>query len=154
MHAAGFCLGTNQAHTHVQLALSCQQSLLKVQHRLRFTMQHVCGHTGNLGNECADHTAALGALHVGRITLLILLPVLERSMSLSASQHQKRRWLFVLHQVLLCPNLACITSLVIVSRSVHQRSPLQGSWLKVTLCHGMVRPVCFYNLEFCRHQRA
>ena len=25
-------------------------------------MQHVCGHTGNLGNECADHAAALGAL--------------------------------------------------------------------------------------------
>ena len=23
-------------------------------------MQHVCGHTGNLGNECADHAAALG----------------------------------------------------------------------------------------------
>ena len=25
-------------------------------------MQHVYGHTGNLGNECADHAAALGAL--------------------------------------------------------------------------------------------
>ena len=23
-------------------------------------MQHVYGHTGNLGNECADHAAALG----------------------------------------------------------------------------------------------
>ena len=31
----------------------------KVQHRLRFTMQHVYGHTGNMG---ADHAAALGAL--------------------------------------------------------------------------------------------
>ena len=30
MHAAGVCLDTNQAHTHVHLALSCQQSLLKV----------------------------------------------------------------------------------------------------------------------------
>ena len=47
-HAAGVCSGTIQARTHVQLALSYQQSLLKVQHRLRFTMQHVCGHTGNL----------------------------------------------------------------------------------------------------------
>ena len=61
-HAAGICLGTIQARTHVQLALSCQQSLLKVQHRLRFTMQHVYGHAGNLGNECADHAVALGAL--------------------------------------------------------------------------------------------
>ena len=25
-------------------------------------MQHVYGHTGNLGNECADHAAALGSL--------------------------------------------------------------------------------------------
>ena len=25
-------------------------------------MQHVYGHTGNLGNECADHAAALGTL--------------------------------------------------------------------------------------------
>ena len=31
-----------------------------VQRRLRLTMRHVCGHTGNLGNECADHAAALG----------------------------------------------------------------------------------------------
>ena len=25
-------------------------------------MQHVYGHSGNLGNECADHAAALGTL--------------------------------------------------------------------------------------------
>ena len=31
-----------------------------VQHRLRLTMQYVYGHTGNLGDECADHAAALG----------------------------------------------------------------------------------------------
>ena len=30
-HAAGVCLGTIQARTHVQLALACQQSMLKVQ---------------------------------------------------------------------------------------------------------------------------
>ena len=59
-HAAGVCLGTIQARTHVQLALACQQSMLKVQHRLRLTVQHVYGHTWNLGNECADHAAALG----------------------------------------------------------------------------------------------
>ena len=60
MHAAGICLGTIQARTHVQLALACQQSMIRVQHRLRLTMQHVYGHSGNLGNECADHAAALG----------------------------------------------------------------------------------------------
>ena len=60
MHAAGICLGTIQARTHVQLALACQQSMIHVQHRLRLTMQHVYGHSGNLGNECADHAAAFG----------------------------------------------------------------------------------------------
>ena len=59
-HAAGVCLGTIQARPHVQLALSCQQSLLEVQHRLRFTMQHVYGHAGYL--LCQDHAAAFGAL--------------------------------------------------------------------------------------------
>ena len=59
-HAAGVRLGTIQARTHVQLALACQQSMLSVQHKLRLTKQHVYGHTGNLGNECADHAAALG----------------------------------------------------------------------------------------------
>ena len=59
-HAAGVCLGTVQARTHVQLALSCQRSMICAQHRPRLTMQHVHGHTGNLGNECADHAAALG----------------------------------------------------------------------------------------------
>ena len=40
-HAAGVCLGTIHARTHVQLALACQQSMLNVQQRLRSTMQHV-----------------------------------------------------------------------------------------------------------------
>ena len=60
--AAGNWLGTMRAHTHVQLALACQQSILKVQQRLLLTTLHVYGHTGNLGNERADHAAALGAL--------------------------------------------------------------------------------------------
>ena len=60
MHAAGICLGTIQARTHVQPALACQQSLIHAQRRLRLTMQHVYGHGGNLGNECADYAAALG----------------------------------------------------------------------------------------------
>ena len=53
---------TIQARTHVQLALACQQLMQSVQQRLRLTMQHVHGHAGNLGNECADHAAALGSL--------------------------------------------------------------------------------------------
>ena len=52
-HAAGICYGTTHVRTHVQ------QSMLKVQYRLRLTMQHVYG--WNLGNECAHHAAALGA---------------------------------------------------------------------------------------------
>ena len=60
-HAAGVCLGTTHARSHVQLGLSCQQLLLKVQRRLRSTLQPVYSHAGNLGNECADHAAALGA---------------------------------------------------------------------------------------------
>ena len=53
-------LGTIQARTHVQLALACQQSMIRAQHMLRLTMQYVKGHGENLGNECADHAAALG----------------------------------------------------------------------------------------------
>ena len=60
MHAAGICLGTIHARTHVQLAPACQQSLIHAQRRLRLTMQHVYGQCGNLGNERADHAAALG----------------------------------------------------------------------------------------------
>ena len=45
---------------HVALALACQRSMIFAQHKLRVTMQHVYGHSGNLGNECADHATALG----------------------------------------------------------------------------------------------
>ena len=62
LYAAGLCLGTIQARTHVQLALACQRSLILAQRKLRLTMQHVYGHSGNLGSECADHAAALGTL--------------------------------------------------------------------------------------------
>ena len=69
-HAAGVCMGTIQARTHVQLALTCQQSMICAQHRLQLTMQHVYGHTGNLGNECADHAAALGHSDLPLATML------------------------------------------------------------------------------------
>ena len=125
-HAAGVCLGTIQARTHVQLALACQRSMLKVQYRLRFTMQHVYGHTGNLGHECADHAAALGAL--GLVSSHNLCPrwthhsfdtaacfascndigdVTEklhdiRTAMTSMSQDQNGRKRFVPHRVLFC----------------------------------------------------
>ena len=62
LHAAGICLGTIQARTHLQLALACQQSMIFAQRKLRLTMQHVYVHSGNLGNDCADHAAALVTL--------------------------------------------------------------------------------------------
>ena len=61
-HAAGVCLGTIQARTHVQLAPACQRSMLCAQHWPRLAMQHVYGDAGNLDDECADHAAALGSL--------------------------------------------------------------------------------------------
>ena len=44
----------------MQLTLACQQSMIRVQHTLRFTMQDVYDHSENSCNECADHAAALG----------------------------------------------------------------------------------------------
>ena len=52
--------GHDPGSAHVQLALACQRSMMFAQRKLRLTMQHVYGHSGNLGNECADHAAALG----------------------------------------------------------------------------------------------
>ena len=37
LHAAGLCLGTIQARTHVQLALACQRSMILAQRKLRRT---------------------------------------------------------------------------------------------------------------------
>ena len=55
-HAAGLCLGTIQARTHVQLALAWQRSTLHVQHMLRLDMQNTCAAIqGIWENECADH---------------------------------------------------------------------------------------------------
>ena len=36
--------------------------MIFAQRKLRLTMQHVYGHSGNLGNECAGHAAAPGTL--------------------------------------------------------------------------------------------
>ena len=50
--------------------------MLKVQHRIRFTMQHVYNDAENLGNECADVAAALSVFglesnHTSGASLLI-----------------------------------------------------------------------------------
>ena len=34
--------------------------MIRAQHRLRLSMQHECGESGNMGNECAHRAAALG----------------------------------------------------------------------------------------------
>ena len=47
-------------HNPSSYTLARQQSLIRAQRRLRLTMQHVYGHSGKLGNECADHAAAFG----------------------------------------------------------------------------------------------
>ena len=41
LHAAGLCMGTIQARTHVQLALACQRFMILAQRKLRLTTQHV-----------------------------------------------------------------------------------------------------------------
>ena len=55
--------GHDPSLTHMQVALACQRSMICAQHRLRLTVQHVYGDTGNLGNECAGHAAGLVTSH-------------------------------------------------------------------------------------------
>ena len=63
-HPASICLATVQTRANVSVGLTCQRLLLKIQLRMRFTMQHIYSHAQNLGNECADHAAALGAFGI------------------------------------------------------------------------------------------
>ena len=73
MHAARICLGTVQARTHVQLTLACEQSMIRAQHRLRFTMQHVYVHGGIWSNQCADPAAALGTFGLPPVGFILIL---------------------------------------------------------------------------------
>ena len=59
-HAADVCLGSVQSRTNVRLKLTSQLPL-QVQLRSRLTLRHIHSHGGNVGNERADHAAALGA---------------------------------------------------------------------------------------------
>ena len=59
-HAAKICMGMIQSRTNVLVGLTSQR-LLQAQLRLRITMQHIYSHGQNVGNECADHAAALGS---------------------------------------------------------------------------------------------
>ena len=42
--------------------MTSQQLLLQSQLRIRLTPRHIYSHEENVGSECADHAAALGAL--------------------------------------------------------------------------------------------
>ena len=112
--AAGNWLGTMRAHTHVQLALACQQTILKV--------QHVYGQQGIWEMNVLIMSLRLGhsvfyqvitSLHVGHITLLVPLHALLPATTLVMSWRNcmtlelKRRLnnssgvsAFVLHRVL------------------------------------------------------
>ena len=46
----------------VQWPVMSSRVSLMILNALRLAMQHVYGHGGNPGNECADHAAALGSL--------------------------------------------------------------------------------------------
>ena len=59
-HAASICLGTVESRANVHLGLTCQRLLLQIHLTSRFTVQRIYSHAQNLGNECADHAAALG----------------------------------------------------------------------------------------------
>ena len=173
-HAAGVCLGTIHARTHVQLGLSCQQLLLNVQHRLRFTMQHVHSHAENLGNECSDHAAALGAFGLvsnhnfstrwaypsfdSNLCYAIchnLGDVLEKLRDIRTDVYQlpstRPGVRAGFHAVLRYVSLACTTFLLVVPRSFAWLNLLQFALLKIILCNGTVRRfVCFYRVEPCR----
>ena len=64
LHAAGFFLARSKRvhmyNWHSRVKDPCHDSCTTA--KLRFTMQHADGPSGNLGNECADHAAALGTL--------------------------------------------------------------------------------------------
>ena len=73
--------------------------MIRVQHRQRLTMQHVHGHSGNLGNECADHAAALGCIRHnfdapecfdGRHSISETLERLQHIRTNTATSHQDR----------------------------------------------------------------
>ena len=129
-HAAGVCLGTIQARTHVQLALACQQSMIYAQHRPRLTMQHVYGHGGNLGNECADHAAALGTF------------------GLTSSHNLATRWIHNNFDASVCFD-GCITS----PRSWHDCNVLelmQRHYLKIGVSVVFTIGIIVFPVHFTR----
>ena len=104
-HAAGSCLGTIQARTHVQLALACQQSLLKVQHMLVLPCNMCTFIQGSwelnvqimlLRLAPLVWCQVLTSLHVGHIILLIpsqfLLPAATVVISWRNCVTSEQRW--------------------------------------------------------------
>ena len=163
-HAPGVSLGTIQARTHVQLALACQRSMLCAQHRLRLTMQHVYGHTGNLGSECADHAAALGSLGLissrnvdtrwfhhnfdtsacchGCNNISEILERLHRTGTEATSQPQDGSQCCVHHRV-LCVSHTRICVIGDFALSLFSRAPT----LLIRKGNGKPNFVCFYRVE-------
>ena len=61
-HAANFWLGTVPSRTNVRFGMTSPLLLLQVQLRARITLRHMFSHGANVGNDCADRAAALGAV--------------------------------------------------------------------------------------------
>ena len=55
--------GTLQSRANVPLGLTSQRLLPQVRLKLRITVQHVCSHAQNLGNECAGIRCRLNSEH-------------------------------------------------------------------------------------------
>ena len=142
-HAAGVCLGTIQARTHVQFARACQQSMLSVQHRLRLP--------------CNTCTATAGTW---RMNVLIMPPHLGHS---ALSYHKlATRW--VRHKIDTFPCFdACnnigdvLGNCVTLVLTQHGLSPFSvRSFLQCFVVPSVKpwNPVSFHHLEFWRKFRS
>ena len=70
--AANICMGMILSRTNVPFGMTSQRLLLQVQLRLRLTLQHFHSHGQNVGNESADHAAALGSFVSSRTRTFVL----------------------------------------------------------------------------------
>ena len=93
-------------------------------------MQHVYGHTGNLGNECADHAAALGSL------------------GLISSHNIATRWVrHILDTSASCGGCNSISEVLEKLQSIRTEAtslPQDGSW-----CCDPHRVLCVSHARIC-----
>ena len=127
------CVWERSKLAHVQLALACQQSMICAQHRLRLPIQHVYGHIGNLGNECADHAAALGTF------------------GLTSSHNVTTRWIRNTFDASVCFD-GCNNISEVLERLQHIRtdatSPPQN-WSYCCIYHRVHCVSCASHAHFC-----